>query len=107
MISSEVAGTLLRRARKRRGLSLDQLARRSGVAKSTLSLYENGRQQPSVATLDHILGTLGVELTVNDSVPRASDKAIALARVCALGMSLPRKDRGPLTYPPFKSLVAK
>lgn len=105
MTSNEVAGTLLRNARKRRGLTLDQLARRSGVAKSTLSLYENGRQQPSVAALDHLLGTLGVQLTVSESVPGSADKAIALARVCAIGMSLPRKDRGPLTYPPFSSLV--
>lgn len=96
---------MLRDARQRRGLTLDQVARRSGVAKSTLSLYENGHQQPSVAALDHLLGTLGVELTIRDSVPDSASKAIALARVCAIGMSLPRKDRGPLAFPTFDSLT--
>lgn len=100
------AGALLRDARKRRGLTLDELARRSGVAKSTLSLYENGRQQPSVSALDRLLGALGAELTIRDSVPDSASKAIALERVCAIGMSLPRKHRGALAYPTFHSLAS-
>lgn len=100
------AAGLLREARTGRGLTLEQLARRSGIAKSTLSLYENGRQQPSVAALDHLLGTMGGELTVRASVPESASKAITLARVCAVGMSLPRKDRGRLPLPTFRSLTS-
>lgn len=105
MVTSSKAGTMLRDARQRRGLTLDQVARRSRVAKSTLSLYENGRQQPSVAVLDHLLGTLGVELTIRDSVPDSASKAIALERVCAIGMSLPRKNRESIAFPTFDSLT--
>lgn len=41
----------LRRERQRSGLSLGELARRAGVAKSTLSQLETARGNPSVETL--------------------------------------------------------
>jgi transcriptional regulator with XRE-family HTH domain len=41
----------LRRERERLGLSLTELARRAGVAKSTLSQLESGAGNPSVETL--------------------------------------------------------
>src|SRR5690242_11606233 len=41
----------LRRERARAGLSLTELARRAGVAKSTLSQLESGLGNPSVETL--------------------------------------------------------
>jgi transcriptional regulator with XRE-family HTH domain len=41
----------LRRERDRRGLSLTEVAKRAGVAKSTLSQLESGQGNPSVETL--------------------------------------------------------
>src|SRR5690606_27397827 len=41
----------VRRERERAGLSLTELARRAGVAKSTLSRLESGTANPSVETL--------------------------------------------------------
>jgi transcriptional regulator with XRE-family HTH domain len=41
----------LRRAREHAGLTLTELARRAGVAKSTLSQLESGQGNPSVETL--------------------------------------------------------
>jgi transcriptional regulator with XRE-family HTH domain len=41
----------LRRERERHGISLTELARRAGVAKSTLSQLESGAGNPSVETL--------------------------------------------------------
>lgn len=41
----------LRRERERAGLSLTELARRAGIAKSTLSQLESGTGNPSVETL--------------------------------------------------------
>ena len=41
----------LRRERERHGLSLAELARRAGIAKSTLSQLESGAGNPSVETL--------------------------------------------------------
>ena len=50
----------LRRERGRAGLSLTELARRAGIAKSTLSQLESGTGNPSVETL----WALGVALDV-------------------------------------------
>jgi len=50
----------LRHERERAGLSLTELARRAGIAKSTLSQLENGIGNPSVETL----WSLGVALDV-------------------------------------------
>ncbi|KNB53298.1 helix-turn-helix domain-containing protein [Streptomyces caatingaensis] len=50
----------LRRERERAGLSLTELARRAGIAKSTLSQLESGGGNPSVETL----WALGVALDV-------------------------------------------
>jgi transcriptional regulator with XRE-family HTH domain len=46
-----VIAASLQRERKRAGLSLAEVARRAGIAKSTLSQLENGSGNPSVETL--------------------------------------------------------
>ncbi len=50
----------LRRERDRAGVSLTELARRAGIAKSTLSQLENGTGNPSVETLWALGVALGV-----------------------------------------------
>ncbi|NDL58672.1 helix-turn-helix domain-containing protein [Phytoactinopolyspora mesophila] len=55
-----VIAASLRRERKRSGLSLTEVARRAGIAKSTLSQLESGTGNPSVETL----WALGVALDV-------------------------------------------
>ncbi|MGH3444991.1 MAG: helix-turn-helix domain-containing protein [Nocardioidaceae bacterium] len=55
-----VIAASLRRERERTGLSLAEVARRAGVAKSTLSQLESGTGNPSVETL----WALGVALDV-------------------------------------------
>ncbi|WP_019853628.1 helix-turn-helix domain-containing protein [Actinopolyspora mortivallis] len=47
----EIIAPALRRARNDAGISLNELARRAGVAKSTLSQLEAGTGNPSVETL--------------------------------------------------------
>src|SRR5438132_11094708 len=56
----DVIARSLRRERQRAGLSLTELARRAGIAKSTLSQLEAGTGNPSVETL----WALGVALDV-------------------------------------------
>ncbi|WP_433236268.1 helix-turn-helix domain-containing protein [Streptosporangium sp. CA-135522] len=51
---------LIRRERDRAGLSLSELARRAGIAKSTLSQLESGGGNPSVETLWALGVALGV-----------------------------------------------
>jgi transcriptional regulator with XRE-family HTH domain len=50
----------LRRERDRAGVSLSELARRAGIAKSTLSQLESGAGNPSVETLWALGAALGV-----------------------------------------------
>jgi transcriptional regulator with XRE-family HTH domain len=47
----EVIAASLRRERQRAGLSLTEVARRAGIAKSTLSQLESGTGNPSLETL--------------------------------------------------------
>ena len=47
----ELIAASLRRERRRTGLSLTEVARRAGIAKSTLSQLESGTGNPSLETL--------------------------------------------------------
>jgi transcriptional regulator with XRE-family HTH domain len=53
-------GPNLRRVRTKRGLSLERLARRSGVSRSMLSQIELGQTSPTVTLLWKIARSLGV-----------------------------------------------
>jgi transcriptional regulator with XRE-family HTH domain len=52
----------LRRLRRARDMSVSELARRSGVAKGTLSTLESGSGNPTVETLWSLAGALGVPM---------------------------------------------
>lgn len=56
----EAIASSLRRERTRAGLSLTEVARRAGIAKSTLSQLESGTGNPSVETLWALSVTLEV-----------------------------------------------
>jgi transcriptional regulator with XRE-family HTH domain len=61
----------LRRERSKAGLSLTEVARRAGLAKSTLSQLENGTGNPSLETLWALGTALGVPLSrLIDPPPR-------------------------------------
>jgi transcriptional regulator with XRE-family HTH domain len=57
-------GKHLKKARKERGYSLEELARRTGFSKSFLSQIENGKNSPSIASLRRI--TAALEVTVGE-----------------------------------------
>lgn len=57
---NELVARNVRRYRRERGLSLGELARRSGVSKQTLSVIENGGGNPTVETLSALGSALDV-----------------------------------------------
>ena len=66
----DVIAASLRRERDRAGLSLTELARRAGIAKSTLSQLESGTANPSVETLWALGVALGVPFSRLVEPPR-------------------------------------
>ncbi|HWX48190.1 MAG TPA: cupin domain-containing protein [Roseomonas sp.] len=58
-----MVGAKLRSLRLRRGLGMRELAARSGVSHSAISLIERDRMSPSVDTLGAILGALGLTIS--------------------------------------------
>lgn len=104
-------GVLLERVRDKAGLTQEELARRAGTSRPTLSAYEHGRKSPTVATFARLLSEAGWELAaephvsftehvvrgkpvwVPDRLPRL-DAASALARVALpvhLNWSAPKR----------------
>ena len=60
---------ILRREREARGLSLGDVAERSGIDKSRLSKLENDpRSNPTLATLTRIASAVGVKLSIHVDV---------------------------------------
>ncbi len=72
-------GHRIRHCRSERGLTLDQLGDRLGVAGSQLSLIENGRREPRVTLLTAIAAELGVPLAhLLDSAPPSPRAALEI-----------------------------
>jgi transcriptional regulator with XRE-family HTH domain len=101
------AGTMLQAARKRADLTQGELARRAGTSQATVSAYESGSKQPSVATFSRLLAATGSRLTVEPlrrplAEPSAAELARAgdtLAEVITLAEALPVRHRKKLRYP--------
>ncbi|WP_083751184.1 helix-turn-helix domain-containing protein [Kribbella sp. ALI-6-A] len=66
-------GLNLRARRDEQGISLSELARRSGIAKGTLSQLESGAGNPTIETVFSLSNTLGVPVSALLSEPPASD----------------------------------
>jgi transcriptional regulator with XRE-family HTH domain len=69
----------LRRERARAGVSLTELAKRAGIAKSTLSQLESGAGNPSLETLWALATALGVPLSRLIDPPRGGIQLIRAA----------------------------
>ena len=72
----EVIAASLRRERRKSGLSLTEVARRAGIAKSTLSQLESGTGNPSVETLWAICVALDVPFSRLVDPPRPHTQVI-------------------------------
>lgn len=55
-------GIALRTLRQRRGLKQMELARNAGLSKGTLSQFETGQREPSLASLGRLLEALDCDL---------------------------------------------
>ena len=70
---------IVREARKAGGLTLEQLAEKSGVSKSMLSQIERGIVSPTFSVLWNLTQSLGIDLSVLDQ--SASDRNLSLIHI--------------------------
>jgi transcriptional regulator with XRE-family HTH domain len=99
----------LRTARERAGLTQALLARRTGTSQATISAYESGRKEPSVATLDRLLAATGSRLAVVPGARPVVEPTPAqharvgrsLVDVLALAEALPTRHEPRLRFPPL------
>jgi transcriptional regulator with XRE-family HTH domain len=99
---------LIAAARERAGLTLRELAERTGTSAAAICEYEAGRRIPRVDTLERILAGTGaaLDLQVRWATPPTIDverNARILEDLLDLVDHLPHERRGPLTAPPFAS----
>ncbi len=76
-IGDQVAGSLLRSARLRLGLSQTRFADVLRIAQPTLSAYESGRRQPTLPTLLRMLNRAGLDLRLELAERDDHDKVLA------------------------------
>lgn len=99
------AGSTLRRARSRAGLSLRGLAALAGTSHSTLAAYEADRKGPTVETLDRIVRAAGYELAI-ELAPRLGGpdreaRGRELVEVLELAALFPARHSRALRFPRF------
>ncbi len=71
-------GTLVRRARKRQGLSQAALGDKAGMRQETISLIETGHPAAKLQTILSVLAALDLELRI---VPRSKARAADLEEI--------------------------
>jgi transcriptional regulator with XRE-family HTH domain len=81
MEPDSTVGLRLRILRKERGLSQRDLAARAGLSANTISLIEREEISPSVATLQHLAGALGVRMSYFFESPAETDVIYAKANL--------------------------
>jgi transcriptional regulator with XRE-family HTH domain len=94
-------GALVRTARRRRGLSQAELARRAGTSQPVISAYEHGRRDPSVTTLRRLIEATGERLSISSHPPKSDlepptdldEHARRLLDVLSLADAIPSRPR--------------
>ncbi|MCK9248558.1 MAG: helix-turn-helix domain-containing protein [Solirubrobacteraceae bacterium] len=94
----------LRAARAAAGLSQAELAERSGTSQATLSAYERGRKQPTIATALRILRAADRDLVTLPAAAvaerrRLEDAGRTLVEVLDLAGHLPTRHDPVLGFP--------
>lgn len=73
----------IKRLRESRGWSLDELSRRVGVAKSTLSRYENGQREFPINDLGLYADVFGVSVESLLGIKKQTDLIPLIGTICA------------------------
>lgn len=99
---------IIRDARSAAGISQAELARRAGVTRSVMNVYEHGRREPSAEMLRRILSSAGFDLVpVPKSAPTDPERAgRILEMVIGLAEALPYLPKPQITSPPLAQTLS-
>jgi transcriptional regulator with XRE-family HTH domain len=94
-------GARLRVIREKHGLSQRQLAQRAGMTNGTISLIEQNRSSPSVASLRKVLG--GIPMTLaeffsQDDLPPAEQIFFHTEELVELASDIPAARKGTISF---------
>ena len=81
-------GNLVRRARKKQGLSQSQLGDKAGLRQETISLIETGHPAAKLQTILGILAALDLELRI---VPRSKGQAADIEEIFSCPAAAPMR----------------
>ena len=101
----EAVGPRLRALRRRRGITLADLAVRTGVSESTLSRLESGQRRATLELLLPLARAYGVPLDDLVGAPRTGDPRIHFTPVHRFGMTFVPLTRRPGGVQAFKMLI--
>ena len=65
MDNKKLLGKRIKEIRKQKNLTQEQLAQRSGIRQSNISLIENGNCSPTISTLQQIASGMGKKLHIS------------------------------------------
>ncbi len=93
-------GTRLRFVREAAGLSQRELARRAGVTNGTISLIEQNRNSPSVASLRKVLEGLPMTLSefFSQEIPAPERIVFAKDELIEIASEIERKNKGAVSF---------
>lgn len=98
---------LIVQVRKDSGLSQAELARRAGIPRSVMNVYEHGHREPSAEMLTKLLAAAGYKLAIEPVRPPVDPSRAGriLEQVLGLAEALPYRP-GPVNdYPPLASAI--
>ena len=98
-------GARLRTVRRRRGITLADLATTTGISESTLSRLESGQRRATLELLLPLARTYNVPLDDLVGAPRTGDPRIHLKPVHRFGMTFVPLSRRPGGVQSFKMLI--
>ena len=102
------AATLIKDVRANAGLTQSELARRAGISRSVMNVYEHGHREPGADMLLRILAAAGQRLVTEPASPPPVDLTRAgsiLEQVLELAEALPFRAGAENTYPPLATSV--
>jgi transcriptional regulator with XRE-family HTH domain len=89
-------------------MSQAELARRAGIPRSVMNVYERGKREPSAEMLARLLNAAGFRLAVEPLVAPVDPERAGniLEQVLGLAEALPYRAGKPNDYPPVSAALA-